>query len=111
MDTLLLMDLVIICFGVYMLYVSMTMKQTNKIHPILFADEELKHCKKQEELVAYIAPRMFAFAIITSLDGVVGIVSELFVTERILQFIFMVIFLISFIWFTKCLKKAREKFC
>ena len=44
-ETKLLVDMVLVIFGFYMLFVSMKMKKTGKIHPIFLAEEDLKKCK------------------------------------------------------------------
>lgn len=111
MNTLLIMDIVILGFGVYMLFVCYSMKKSGKIHSVLLAESELKKCKHQKEFVQFMTPRLFIFSIITLIDGVIGIVAEQFVTSRYLDFVYMIIFFAAFIWFSCSLKKAREKFC
>ena len=111
MNTLLIMDIVILGFGIYMLYVCFVMKKTNKVHSILLAEAEQKKCRHQKEFVEYMTPRLLIFAIITLLDGITGIVAEQFVQSRYLDFAYMITFFAAFLWFSGCLKKAREKFC
>ena len=111
MNTLLIMDIVILGFGVYMLFVCYSMKKSGKIHSVLLAESELKKCSHQTEFVQFMTPRLLAFAIITLIDGTIGIVAEQFISSRYLDFAYMIIFFAAFIWFSCSLKKAREKFC
>lgn len=111
MNTLLIMDIVILGFGIYMLYVCVHMKKTKKVHSVLLAEEELKKCKNQKGFVDYITPKMIAFACISLIDAVIGIVGELLVHNVYLNYAYMIIFFAAFLWFGSCLKKAREKYC
>jgi hypothetical protein len=87
------------------------MKRTGKIHSILLTDAEVKKCKKQAEYVGYVTPRLFLFDVILFLDGLFGIACETWIDNRYFNFVYMLIFFAAFLWFTYCLKKAREMFC
>ena len=110
-NTLLIIDIVILGFGIYMLCICISMKGTGKIHSVLLTEPEIKKCKHPEKFIAYMNPRLLGFSIITLIDGVIGLVDELVISSRYLDFAYMIIFFAAFLWFTGALKKARENFC
>ena len=110
-NTLLLIDIIILGFGIYMLGICIYMKKTGKIHSILLIEPEIKKCRHPEKFIAYMNPRLLGFSIITLIDGVIGLIDELAVSSRYLDFVYMIIFFAAFLWFTNALKNAREKFC
>lgn len=110
-NTLLVIDIVIIGFGIYMLCICISMKRTGRIHPVLLTEPEIKKCKNPKSFIGYMNPRLLGFSIITLIDGVIGLINGLVISSRYLDFAYMIIFFAAFLWFTSTLKKAREKFC
>ena len=54
MDVMLIFDVVIAIFGVYMIGAALKMKKTGKISSAVITAEEIARCRKTKELIAVI---------------------------------------------------------
>ena len=54
---MLVLDVVIAFFGLYMVVTALQMKKTGKINEILLAKDEYKKCKDEQGFIAFFAGR------------------------------------------------------
>ena len=54
MDVMLIFDVVIAIFGVYMIGAALKMKKTGKISSAVITAEEIARCRKTKEFIAFI---------------------------------------------------------
>ena len=55
MDVMLIFDVVIAIFGVYMIGAALKMKKTGKISSAVITAEEIARCRKTKEFIAFIS--------------------------------------------------------
>lgn len=110
MDMMLIIDVVIMIFGIYMAIISVQMIRTGRIHKIILAEEELKKCKKPKEFVRYLSPRMLVFSVIVIVVGIAGILFDTVAEAGKWNYIFLLVFLLAFFVFSTQFRKAREDF-
>ena len=107
---LLIFDTIIALFGVYMIYVTINMKKTGVVNKLLLAPDEIKKLKDQKGFIESTYMKLLIFAIVVTIDGAIGIFSDLVYEIPYWSVIEMFTFLITVIIFTHFMRKAREKF-
>jgi hypothetical protein len=110
MDIMMIMDAVILLFGLYMLVSALKMKKSGVISELLLTREEIARCKKTADLITFIYWREAAFGVVLAAAGVLGLVNERLVSLGNLKFAGLAVFLAAFLWFRIQLKNARERF-
>ena len=109
MDVMLIFDVVIAIFGVYMIAAALKMKKTGKISSAVITAEEIARCRKTKEFIAFIYWKEAVFALIIAV-GVLGIINDKVVSLGAFNVVELLIFLAAFLWFQSQLRKAREQF-
>lgn len=110
MNVMVVFDVVITLFGLYMVISSFKMKKTGVISSTVVSKQEIMNCKKPEEFIQFMYWKEAIFGAVIMTVGVLSLLDELVVTLGIANLIEMLVFLGTFIWFTRELRKAREKF-
>ena len=112
MQTILLMDIVIAGFGVYLAFQAVGMKASGKISTLVVPQEEIKGCKDPEGYIKAVLPLMIFFAVVAFAAGLIGILCDMKVISvgRIWTFIELALFLLSLFVFAGGMRKAKEKF-
>ena len=105
MDVMLIFDVVIAIFGVYMIAAALKMKKTGKI-----TAEEIARCRKTKEFIAFIYWKEAVFGALIIAVGVLGIINDKVVSLGAFNVVELLIFLAAFLWFQSQLRKAREQF-
>ena len=108
-----MLDLIILAFGVYILYACFSMKKTGKIKGGLMLPKgmEPKHCKDPAGYISFACPRLAVVGVISFVCGVLGLMMDYFrMVSGTVYCIAMLVFLISLIWYTVISKKAIKKF-
>lgn len=109
--TMLIMDLVIAGYGLFMVYISFWMKKNKRVHKSVLAEEEIKRCKDQEGFVNFMFSKVMLLAVVCVLTGVGGMICDyLGFSSKIVSLSILAVFLIAFGVFTHFLRLAREKF-
>ena len=97
MDVMLIFDVVIAIFGVYMIAAALKMKKTAR-------------CRKTKEFIAFIYWKEAVFGALIIAVGVLGIINDKVVSLGAFNVVELLIFLAAFLWFQSQLRKAREQF-
>ena len=94
MKTILLMDIVIAAFGLYLVFVALGMKRNGKINTLVIAEHEQKKCRDTKAYIAGVVPYMYFFGIVALVVGVIGILGDLKVLSlaRVWSFIELALF-------------------
>ena len=100
MDVMLIFDVVIVIFGVYMIGAALKMKKTGKISSVVITAEEIARCRKTKEFIAFIYWK----------EAVFGALIDKVVSLGAFNVVELLIFLAAFLWFQSQLRKAREQF-
>lgn len=112
MKTILLMDIVICVFGLYLLIIAFQMKRSGKINNLLIADQEQKKCKDAKGYIAGCVPYLYFFGAVSMIVGFIGILGDVKLIDwgRILSFVELALFLAALVFFTHGLRKQKELF-
>ncbi len=110
MDVMLLFDIVILIFGVYMVVSALRMKRTGAISQTVITPEEIAKCKDKRGFIEFMYWKEALFGGLITLVGVLGIVNDLVVSLGAFNIIEMLVFLAAFLWFQNELRRAREKY-
>lgn len=109
-QTKLIVDVVIVIFGLYMLFISVRMKLSGKINPIFLAEEDLKKCKNKEPFAKYMSVRSLVFSIIILICGICGCVCECMSVLPYMKYIELAVFLLAFFNFIRQIRNAKDMF-
>ncbi len=111
MKVMLVFNIVIILFGIYMIVSSVQMKKQGNINPMVLAKEERKKCKDVNGFIEFIYWRELVLGICMAAVGVIGVLDETVLSiGKIASYAEMLIFLAAFLWFQHSLNQARDKF-
>lgn len=106
----LLINIVITGFGLYLLYIAITMKRTGKIHNTVLPKEEAIKCKDVKGYVSYITPKMIIFGFVIVFVGIMGI-AELYVSVLYrYRFFTLLIFMVMFMVYIYEMRQAKLKY-
>lgn len=110
MNVMIIFNIVIMGFGIYMVAAALKMKNTGEINSAVITEEEIAKCKDKKAFIEFIYWREAVFGVMVVIVGALGLVDDLIVSLGSFNFIEMIVFLLGFIWFQSGLRKAREKF-
>lgn len=110
MKVMLVFDVVIILFGIYMVITSLQMKKSGKINSMVLAQEELKKVKDEKGFIEFLYWREILFGALVIIVGIIGVLNETIISIGKAGIFEVIVFLAAFIWFQNSLAKAREKF-
>lgn len=111
MNTILPMDIVIACFGIYLAIETFKMNKTQKISKLVMIEEEIAKCKDAKAYIKGVTPYMYFFSIVAFVAGVIGILcdTKLIRMGRIWSFIELGLFLLAFAAFIHGIRKQKDK--
>ncbi|MDD6481955.1 MAG: hypothetical protein PUF65_06795 [Lachnospiraceae bacterium] len=112
MNTILPMDIIIACFGLYLAFETFRMGRSGKISKLIVAEEEILKCKDAKAYIRGITPYMYFFSAVAFIAGIIGILCDIKVLTigRIGNFISLGIFLLAFAVFFYGIRKIKDKF-
>lgn len=110
MDVMLIFDIVILIFGLYMIGAALKMKKTGEISSAVITAEEIAKCRKKKEFIDFIYWKEALFGGLIVIVGALGIVNDKVVSLGGFNVIEMLIFLAAFLWFQNELRRARENY-
>lgn len=110
MDVMLLFDVVILIFGVYMMGSALRMKKTGVISQTVITPEEIAKCRDKQGFIAFMYWKEALFGGLIALVGLLGIINNLVVSLGAFNVAEMLVFLAAFLWFQNELRRAREKY-
>lgn len=96
MDVMLIFDVVIAIFGVYMIGAALKMKKTGKISSAVITAEEIARCRKTKEFIAFIYWKEAVFGALIIAVGVLGIINDKVVSLGAFNVVELLIFLRHF---------------
>lgn len=107
MDVMLIFDVVIVIFGVYMIAAALMMKKNGVISSVVITPEEIAKCKDKQGFIAFMYWKEALFGGLMALVGVLGIINDTVVSLGAFNVVEMLVFLAAFLWFQNELRKAR----
>ena len=110
-NTMLIIDIIIIVIGIYFLYLSVKMKKTQKVERFIIPEETLSKCKDEKGFANYLAMRLCIFSILMILCGIVMAVHEAIVSLGYGYYIVAGVLVVTLIVFFNELTDGRNKYC
>ena len=112
MKTILLMDIVIAFFGLYLGIAAFQMKKSGKINSLVVAEEEIKKCKDAKGYISGIAPYMYFFAVVSLAVGLVGILCDVKILSfrKIWTYAELFAFLLALAFFAHGMRSVKSKY-
>lgn len=111
LNTMFIIDLVIVAVGLYFMYISLRMKKTMKVDKFVIAEETLKNCKDEKAFAEFLWIRQFFLSIIMILAGVLMAIHEVVFSFGYAYYIVVGILVIAFVIYYIQLTDARIKYC
>lgn len=104
--------IILAVLGIYLIYSVGKMKKKGEISSLIIAQEELAKCSDKEGFIEEIAKALLLLGIVSVSDGVFGILNSFVLTFGWgYELLGVTVFLLSYGWFSKELRKGIEKYC
>lgn len=110
-NTMLIMDVVIVFLGIYLIHIALKMKKTKKIERFVIAEEVMRVCKDEAGFAEFLSQKMLIFASVLTGTGIVMAIHETVFNLGKGFYVVVAIAVIFFLWFYKSLTDGRDKFC
>lgn len=110
-NTMLIMDLIIVVLGIYLLYLSLHMKKTKKVERFIVKDEVMKLCKDEPAFAEYLSVRMLGFSVTMIIGGVIMALNESVFDMGNWIYIVIAVVVVAFLLFYKQLTDGKIKYC
>ena len=105
-----IIDIVIVLFGFYVIYLGVSMHNKGEISDSIMAEEEKKKIKDVKGFVDYIYPRFVLFGASVSIISAVSLVSDTIVKIPYWTFAQMILFIVVLLFFSQQFKYAKSNF-
>lgn len=104
-------DVIILIFGIYLIFSGMKTKKTKEIGTLVLTEEEIRRCEQKEALADFLYWREAVMGSVFVLFGVIRLLDKyLLKIGGVLDITLMVVLLVTAFWFFKCLQTARAQF-
>lgn len=110
-NTMFLIDLVIIVVGIYFLYIALRMKQTEKVERFVVAEEIIKNCKDEKAFAKFLWVRQMIFSIIMIIAGTLMAIHEVVISFGYAYYAVVGVLSVAFVVYYKQLTDGRIKYC
>lgn len=110
MDVMLIFDVILIVFGLYMIGAAFQMKKQGRISSVMLTPEEITKCKNPTGFITYMYGREVTFGVAVVVMGIFGLLNDLIFELSAYNVVEMLLFLGAFLWFQGELRKARMNF-
>lgn len=111
MEFIVIFDLLIGGFGVYLVYIAFHMKKTGEISTIIVNKEDIAKCRDSAGFIDFIFKKAVIFGIVAFIFGILGFINDsIYSMGPFVNWIGIAVFLGMWFWFTSGLRKARSQF-
>lgn len=112
MKTILIMDIVVVFFGIYLAVNAAQMKRSGRVSSFVVPEQEMKKCKNPKAYINGIVPYMYFFSVISMLVGGVGILCDINVLNIGKTWVFLELasFLIALAGFVRGMRAMKTKY-
>lgn len=110
-NTMFLIDVVIIIFGMYFMYISLRMKKQQKVDKFVVAEELLKNCKDEKAFANFLWSRQLVLSIVMIIAGALMAIHEVIFSFGYAYYAFVGALVLAFIIYYKQLTDGRVKYC
>lgn len=112
-DFMMIFDVLLLVFGLYMLYAGQKMKRTGEVSTLIVPESEIQKIRNKKDFISEIYGKMMLFAGIISLYGAYGLITDLIPNipgAAMGNILGIIIFFAVMIWFFRALTKAKAKY-
>lgn len=115
-NIMIIFDLVIAVLGVYLVYSAARMKNNEEVPAAFVPEEEMNRCEDKSGFSAYMFPRTLLFGLVSIISGILCFFADIKVlpldkkSGNIFSIVMLIIFLVVWLIFTVCLRRAKEKY-
>lgn len=112
MKTILLMDIFITFFGIYLAFSAIRMKRSGRINSLVVPEEEIGKCRDSKAYIREIFPYMIFFAVVSLIAGTIGILCDTKIISmgRLWGFIELGAFLAALAFFVYGMRLTKSKY-
>lgn len=111
MQYIVIFHVIIVILGGYLIYSALQMKKTGEINPVMVNREEMRDCTDPKDFIAGIYVPTLVFGGISSIFGILGCINDvLFHFGRIYEVGGVLVFLASWLWFSRELRRRKANF-
>ena len=107
---MMLFDLIIFCYGLYMVYSAYQMKKTHQPPAMLINQAELVGARDVKGFCEAMFKPFVVFGMMAAIYGVLGLINDFFISLAALNFAAIILFLIMCYWFFREMKKNKSKY-
>lgn len=107
---MLLFDVIVLGYGVYLTYSAILMKKTNQPPNQLVSKAELVGARDVKGFCEAMYQPLLFFGLFSSVYGVLGLINDLYMEIPFMDLVAIVIFIILCGWFTTQLKRKKKQF-
>lgn len=109
-NIMMIFDVIIFGYGVYMVYCAKQMRETGQPPTILLNPMELVGARDIAGFCKAMYKPLMLFGIMAMVYGVVGMVNDLFVSMQMINLLLIGIFLLMCVWFFREMKHNKTKY-
>lgn len=107
---MILFDVIILGYGLYMVYSAYQMRKTHQPPTMLINQAELVGARDVKGFCEAMFKPFVLFGMIAAIYGVVGLINDLYMEVPAMNFVSIALFLVLCFWFFKEMKKNKSKF-
>ena len=105
-----LFDVIILCYGVYLVYSGYQMKRTHQPPNVIINQTELIGARDVKGFCEAMYKPTIIFGVTTTLYGIVGIINDQVMDQPIVNFVCITLFLILCVWYVREMRKNKDKY-
>lgn len=112
MNMSMFLDMIIIAFGVYMVYAAVVLKTRNEITANIMLPKDVKpeHIQDMEGFVAFTYPKTLGIGILTIVMGLAMLINDMINLTFLINYIVPFVFTAVVIYYGVMIKKAQAQF-
>lgn len=107
---MLLFDLIILCYGLYLVYGAYQMKKTHQPSNMIINQADLVGARDTKGFCEAMFKPTVVFGMMAVLYGIVGFVNDRYVDEPMVNFVSIALFLILCFWYLRETKKYKSQY-
>lgn len=107
---MILFDVIILGYGIYMVYSAYQMRKTHQPPNMLINQSELIGARDVKGFCDAMFKPVVLFGMVAALYGIVGLINDLYMEVVGMNVVSVVLFLVLCFWFFKEMKKNKSKF-
>jgi hypothetical protein len=107
---MILFDVIILMYGLYMVYSGYQMKKTHQPPNILINQTELVGAKDVKGFCEAMFKPLVSFGMLAVLYGIVGFINDKYTDQPMVNFVSVALFLIMCVWFLRVNRANQKKY-